>query len=74
MRIPKLLQTACVLAVVGVSSAAAGASGDLRESEREALLAGDVVSRPMRIESEAGSYHSAGTCTFSHSAPPVHAS
>jgi len=56
MRIPKLLQTACVLAVVGVSSAAAGASGDLRESEREALLAGDVVSRPMRIESEAGSY------------------
>jgi hypothetical protein len=56
MRIPKLLKTACVVALVSVSTAASAASPALSPSEREALLAGEVVARPMRIETDSGSY------------------
>jgi carbon monoxide dehydrogenase subunit G len=56
MRIPKLLKTACAAALVCVPTGAAAASPVLSHGEREALLAGEVVARPMRIETDAGSY------------------
>jgi hypothetical protein len=56
MRTPKLLKTACVVALVSVATAASAASPALSPSEREALLAGEVVARPMRIETDSGSY------------------
>ena len=56
MRIPKLLKTACAVALVCVPTGAAAAAPDLSRTEREALLAGEVVARPMRIETASGSY------------------
>jgi hypothetical protein len=56
MAIAKLLKTACVLAALCATSAATAASSGLTQGEREALLAGEVVARPMRIEAESGTY------------------
>jgi hypothetical protein len=56
MRIPKLLQAACFVALVSVPTVAGAASSGFSQGEREALLAGEVVARPMRIETETGSY------------------
>jgi hypothetical protein len=56
MRIPKLLKTACVVALLSVPAAVSAKAPALSQSEREALLAGEVVARPMRIETSAGSY------------------
>jgi hypothetical protein len=56
MRILKLLKTAYVVALLSISTVASAASPALNQSEREALLAGDVVARPMRIETDTGSY------------------
>jgi hypothetical protein len=53
MRIPKLLKTACAVALLSVPIRAAAAAPVLSQSEREALLAGEVVARPMRIETDA---------------------
>ncbi|MEO8905069.1 MAG: SRPBCC family protein [Polyangiaceae bacterium] len=53
----KLLNTACFVTLGLVSAASARAASPLlSRGEREALLAGEVVSRPMRIETDAGSY------------------
>jgi carbon monoxide dehydrogenase subunit G len=56
LRIAKRLTTACFLTLLSASTGAAAASPRLSQGEREALLAGEVVTRPMRIETDAGSY------------------
>ncbi|HEY4104396.1 MAG TPA: hypothetical protein VGM44_10910 [Polyangiaceae bacterium] len=50
---------ATMCSIVFASASAVAAAGDapkLSRAEREALLAGDVVSRPMHFENERGSY------------------
>ncbi|MEP7052630.1 MAG: hypothetical protein ABJB12_19840 [Pseudomonadota bacterium] len=57
MRTRKLLNQACVVTLgLVTTSVAAAASASFSRGEREALLSGQVVSRPLRIETEAGSY------------------
>ncbi len=51
-----LWKVAGSLAWVSVSGVAAAAPPALSRGEREALLAGDVVARPLRIETDSGSY------------------
>ncbi len=57
MRMLKLLNTACfvTLGLVSTSNVLATPAG-LSRGEREALLAGEVVARPLRIETDSGSY------------------
>ncbi len=57
MRTHRLLNTACfvTLALVTANGAVA-APGSFSRGERESLLAGEVVARPLRIETDAGSY------------------
>jgi carbon monoxide dehydrogenase subunit G len=56
MRIVNWLKVAVGSAWLCASSAAGAAPASLSAAEREALLAGEVVARPMRIESDTGSY------------------
>jgi hypothetical protein len=57
MRAWKLLNEACVvtLGLVTAGSAVA-APGSFSLNERQAMLAGEVVARPLRIETDTGSY------------------
>ena len=57
MRMLKLLNTASfVTLALAFAGNALAASPVLSRGEREALLAGDVVARPLRIETDSGSY------------------
>lgn len=57
MRTRKLLNKVCVVSLgLVTATSAVAASGSLTRNEREALRAGEVVARPLRLETEAGSY------------------
>lgn len=56
MRVVNWLKVAACSAWLCAPSTAGAASASLSAAEREALLAGEVVARPMRIESDTGSY------------------
>jgi hypothetical protein len=56
MPVLNLLKMAGCLALLSMSAEAVAAPPSLSSSERDALLAGDVVARPMRIETELGTY------------------